>query len=100
MIEPEMVIGNAGDIVTITCIVGNVEPGSTMLLTDNAQQLAIINQTVLTDRVVYTFGPLDSEDNGRTVICQYGTNQASGNISVLCEFMQYKTFLLPNLTSE
>ncbi len=87
MIEPEMVIGNAGDIVNITCIVGDVEPGSTMLLTDNAQQLSTIDQNVLTDRVVYTFGPLAPEDEGRTVICQYGDFQASGNISVLCEFM-------------
>ncbi|XP_064396932.1 uncharacterized protein LOC135343829 isoform X2 [Halichondria panicea] len=83
VIEPVLIVGRAGEIVTITCIVGDIEPSSTIILTDNSQQLMTNNQDVQTDRVVYTYGPLIPEDEGRMVICQYGDEQASGSISVL-----------------
>ncbi len=82
-----LIVGRAGEIVTITCIVGDIEPSSTIILTDNSQQLMTNNQDVQTDRVVYTYGPLIPEDEGRMVICQYGDEQASGSISVLCKSM-------------
>ncbi len=85
VIEPVLVVGSAGDIVTIACIVGPSEPSSTIILTDNSQQLMTNTQDVQTDRVVYTYGPLIPEDEGRMVICQYGNEQAPGSISVLCK---------------
>ncbi|XP_064396616.1 uncharacterized protein LOC135343564 isoform X2 [Halichondria panicea] len=83
VIEPVLVVGRAGEIVTITCIVGDSEPNSIIILTDNSQQLMTNTQDLQTDRVVYTYGPLVPGDEGRMVICQYGVEQASGSISVL-----------------
>ena len=80
-----LVVGRAGEIVTITCIVGDSEPNSIIILTDNSQQLMTNTQDLQTDRVVYTYGPLVPGDEGRMVICQYGVEQASGSISVLCK---------------
>ncbi len=96
VIEPVLIEGRAGENVTITCIVGDSEPSSTMILTDSSQQLMTNTQDLQTDRVVYTYGPLVPGDEGRMVICQYGVEQASGSISVLCKSICMQVGMCPH----
>ncbi len=96
VIEPMLIVGRAGENVTITCIVGDSEPSSTMILTDNSQQLMINSQDLQNDRVVYTYGPLVPGDEGRMVICQYGVEQAPGSISVLCKSICMQVGMCPH----
>ncbi len=85
-IEPELIEGTEGEIVTISCIVGGSEASSTQILTDDNQQLMTNEQDVQSDRVVYTYGPLVPSDEGRNVTCRYANMDAVGTISVLCKF--------------
>lgn len=82
-IDPVQISGRVGENVTITCIVGTVEPESAQLTTDNNQQLTVNGRDILSDRVVFYYGPLTPEDDGRLVVCNYGTERATGSISVL-----------------
>ena len=84
-IRPVQVRGSVGDIVNITCIVGTVSTSSTLLLTAQNVQLTPNFTDVQTDRVVFGYGPLTAEDDNRPVICSFGTMEAEGVISVLCE---------------
>ncbi len=89
VIEPSVIKGSLGDFVNITCIVGNEEPQSTQLLTDNNQLLDNAQLIDIQDsnRLIYIYGPLSIDDNERIVICRYGTIEAHGTIIVLCKYI-------------
>ena len=84
-IVPMEIRGRVGDIVNITCIVGTVEPSSTLLQTTMNQQLPTVFTDIQSDRVVFGYGPLTAEDHDQQVFCIFGLNEAEGTISVLCE---------------
>ena len=85
-IFPVDIEGVVGQNVTITCVVGTSEPELTNLVTTGRQQLAAA-KVVLSDRVVFTYGPLTSADDGLLVMCSYGQPPfPTGNITVLCKF--------------
>ena len=78
--------GVVGENVTITCVVGTSEPELTNLVTTGSQQLEA-TKVVLSDRVVFTYGPLTSADDGVSVMCSYGQAPfPTGNIAVFCKF--------------
>ncbi len=85
MIDPVLVIGRLGEMVTITCIVGPIEPSSTHLITNGSRQLTASSQTIHRDRVVFTYGPLVMSDARRRLVCRYGNVDAVGSIRVLCK---------------
>ena len=88
-IDPVDIEGVVGENVIITCVVGTLEPELTNLVTtfgnQRAQQLEA-TKVVLSDRVVFTYGPLTSADDGLSVMCSYGqAPYPTGNITVLCK---------------
>ncbi len=85
MIDPVLVTGRLGEMVTFACIVGTSEPSSTQVLTDGNQLLITNSQDVQSDRVVYTYGPLEISDEGRELVCRYAQMDAMGSITVLCK---------------
>jgi len=85
LFEPSVVMGAVGEKVNITCVVGQEEPLSTQLLTDNNQQLPATLLGVSGNRVLFEYGPLVPSDNGREVICRYSLLSATGSITVFCE---------------
>lgn len=84
-IEPEIISGIVGERVNITCVVGTVEPELTQLVTTGSLQLDAV-KLVLSDKVIFTYGPLMPADDNRPVMCSYGQSPfPTGTITVLCK---------------